>query len=145
MAFTSLSAVAATTTTLNLKGSIASLLEIAIAAETLATNLPMDSAVSAQKVGTVTERSNSGSGYQVSASSQNSGKLVRTGDNLNFVNYQLSYNNANITLSSTPTVISTNSLRGVFSRDLKITYSKPVDFMPAGEYSDTVTLTIAAN
>jgi hypothetical protein len=141
----SVSSMAATTATLNLKGIIPVILDISVAAETLATNLPLDQAVNAQKVGTVTERSNSGTGYKVSASSANGGKLVRTGDTSSFITYQMSYSSNTIALNTTPTQIAKSSARGQFNRDLRISYSKPADYTASGEYTDTVTLTIAAN
>lgn len=145
IALISLSAFAGTTATLNLKGVIAPLLDVSVVAETLATNLPLDQAVNSQKVGKVVEKSNSSSGYKVSVSSQNGGKLVRAGDNTSFVSYQLKYNNGNVTLNTSPSVISTNSQRGRFERDLHITYSQPAEYATAGEYTDVVTFTIAAN
>lgn len=139
------SSFAGTTATLNLKGVIAPILDISITQETLATALPLDQAVNKQKVGRLTEKSNHGAGYKIAASSQNAGKLVRSGDNSSFINYQLFYNNAAIALNTTPAVISTHSVRGTNNRDLSITYSKPADYMAAGEYSDVVTFTISAN
>lgn len=145
LSITSISAFSATSATLNLKGIILPILDISIEAETLATSLPLDQAVNNQKVGKVIEKSNSGSGHKVSVSSQNGGKLVRTGDSSSFINYQLSYNNGNIPLNTNPSQISTNSQKGQFERDLRISYSKPSDYSPSGEYSDIVTFTISAN
>lgn len=145
LTLTSFSVFGATSATLNLKGTILPVLDISIEAETLATSLPLDQAVNNQKVGKVVEKSNSGSGYKVSASSQNGGKLVRSGDSSSFINYQLSYNNGNIPLNTNPSQIATNSQRGQFDRDLKISYSKPSDYMASGEYADVVTFTISAN
>lgn len=141
----SISTWGATTAVLNLKGVVAENLELEIVPETLATNLPLDQAVTNQKVGTVREKSNIKDGYKVSVSSQNGGKLVRSGDAANFVTYQLIYNGQVINLSSTPTVIYTNASRGQFLRDLNITYSRPAEDMAAGDYADTVTFSITPN
>lgn len=145
LALAAFSVSAGTTATLNLKGVIAQLMDVSVEAETLATNLPLDQAVNDQKVGKVVEKSNSATGYRVSVSSQYGGKLVLTGDNSNFINYQLKYNNNSIPLTTSPFVISTNAQRGRFERDLHITYSQPSEYAAAGEYTDVVTFTIAAN
>src|SRR5688572_24186312 len=114
----SLQSMAATTATLNLKGVIAPILDISVSPETLATNLPLNTGVTKQKIAKLVEKSNSASGYKVSATSQNGSKLVRTGDAASFVNYQLSYNNGgDVTLTTTASVLNTNSQRGQFERD----------------------------
>lgn len=141
----STAAFAGTSATLGLKGTIAPLLDISVAAEPLATSLPLDQAVNSQKVGVVTAKSNSGVGFKISVASQNSGKLVRSGDANSFVQYQLSYNGSNVALNPSPAQIESNLQRGVFDRDLRISYAKPADYMAAGDYTDVVTFTISAN
>jgi len=146
LTLTTASAFAGTTASLVLKGVIAPILDISLTSESLATNLPLDQQVSNQKVGTLTEKSNSGSGYKVTALSTNRGKLVRGNDSANGIDYQLTYNGNSVTLSSsTASTVGTYSSRGSSDRELKISYSKPADYLPAGEYTDTVTFTIAAN
>lgn len=142
LSFVTLSAFAGTSATLTLKGAIAPILDIAVGPEALATSLPLDQAVTNQKVGTVIEKSNNHGGYKVSVSSQNRGKLKF--DDENSVNYSLKYGNSEINLSAPSSVVATHAGQGEFSHDLKISYSKPSEYLAAGEYSDVVTFTISA-
>jgi uncharacterized protein (UPF0333 family) len=145
LTLTSLSGMAATSADLILKGIIPLNLEISIVHETLASNLDLTRQVSNEKVATLTEKSNSASGYKIKAKSTNAGKLVNASDVNSFVNYSLTYNGSGVSLNSSPVEIySTSNLRGTYTKDLKISYNQPSN-LSAGTYQDTVQFTIEAN
>ena len=135
---------AATQADLILKGVVAPILDISIAHETVASNLDLSQQASSVKVATLTEKSNYAQGYKVKAKSTNAGKLVNTVDVNSFVNYSLTYNGSPISLSSSPTQISTNNQKGTFTRELKVSYNQPSN-LSAGSHEDTVQFTIEAN
>ena len=141
----SFSTFAATQADLLLKGSVAPILEISIAHETVAGNLDLSQAANAVKVATLTEKSNYSTGYKIKAASANSGKLVNTIDANSFVNYTLTYAGNNVPLSTSPTqVYQTANLRGTYAKELKISYTQPSS-LSAGSFEDTVQFTIMAN
>ena len=136
---------AATSADLILRGVVAPILEVSIAHEPLASSLPLDRQVNNEKVGTITETSNSATGYKIKARSANAGKLVNTSHINSFVNYSLTYAGNNVPMNSSATqVYTTSNLRGTYSKDLKISYNQPSN-LSAGSYEDTVTFTIEAN
>lgn len=136
---------AGTQADLLLKGSVAPILDISIASESVATNLDLSQAASNVKVATVTEKSNYYSGYKIKALSVNGGKLVNTNDSNSFVKYSLTYNGSSMSLNTSATQIySTSSLKGTFSKEVKISYSQPGN-LSAGSHEDTVQFTIEAN
>jgi hypothetical protein len=137
---------AATTATLQLKGTIAPILSIAIAPETIATSLPLDTSQTNTKIATVTERSNNSNGYSVTIVSTNLGKLVRNATT--FVNYTMTYDNQVISLGSP----SGSTFSNVFTnaapvnKDIKISYTALNENLAvSGDYVDVVTFTITAN
>ncbi|EPZ51977.1 hypothetical protein M902_1800 [Bacteriovorax sp. BAL6_X] len=137
---------AATSGTLVLKGQVPAQLSISVTAEAMASALPLDITQVDSKVATVNEVSNSNSGYTVSFSSANLGKLVHNSVSSSSINYALSYDGNAVDLTTTdvftfPTAASVN-----VDKDLAISYTG-VDHqnLIQGEYADTVTLTIAAN
>lgn len=141
----SFSTMAATQADLILKGIVSPILEISIAHETVASNLDLSQAANSVKVATLTEKSNYHTGYKIKAKSSNGGKLKNTSDANSFVNYSLTYDGSNVPLNTSASqVYSTSNLKGTFTKELKITYSKPSD-LSAGSYEDTVQFTIEAN
>jgi hypothetical protein len=139
----STSAFASTTATLLLKGSIAPVLEVSVAPETLASNLPLDIAQTNTKIGTVTERSNSRTGYKVTITSQNAGKMKL--DNDNSLSYQLTYDGQAVTLTQPQTFAFPFTSSAPVTRDVKINYQAAPSSLPTGDYTDTLTFTIAVN
>lgn len=136
---------AATEAHLILKGVVAPVLDISLTHETAASNLDLSTAASNVKVATLTETSNYHSGYKIKAKSTNGGKLVNLSDVNSFVNYSLTYNGSTVALNTSPTQIySTTSLKGTFTKELKISYNQPTN-LSAGSYEDLVQFTIEAN
>jgi hypothetical protein len=138
-------AFAGTSVDLVLKGVIAPILELSLAADPNAQNLPLDQSPSNLKVGTLTEKSNYAQGYKIKAKSTNGGKLVNGSDQNISISYSMTYDNSGISLSTSPSQIyTTANLKGTFTKDLKISYSVPAN-PAAGTYTDTVQFTIEAN
>lgn len=135
----------ATSGTLILKGQVSELLSITVTPETIAASLPLDASQSDTKVATVNEKSNSSTGYKVSVASANKGKLVRTGGSETFA-YSLKYNGNSVNLASTQEYTFTSGAAVDTDKDVTISYTgQSAQTMVAGEYSDTLTFTIAAN
>ncbi len=133
---------AATTATLQLKGTIAQALDISIVPETLATSLNLTQNASSLKVATINEKSNSNTGYKVTVSSLNSGKL-KNGTFL--FSYTLGYNSQQLNLASPQTQTYAVAAHNV-TKDVTISFTGIAqDALVAGDYTDTVTFTIAAN
>ena len=145
LSLTTLTSMAASTATLLLKGVVPQVLSIAVTAEPLAINLPLATTQSNQKIATVNEKSNSNTGYKVTISSANQGKLVRSGGSQQFP-YSMTYNDQTINLSSAVVLTNTTPSSVSVNKDLDISYTGvPNEQMVAGDYVDTLTFTIAAN
>lgn len=145
LTLTSISTFAATTGTLLFKGTVPQVLSVAVTTETIATSLPLDTSQTNTKIATVQEKSNSQTGYKVTISSTNQGKLVRTGGSEQFA-YSMSYNNATLNLNSSVVLTNPASSAVSVNKDVRITYTGvPNEQMVAGDYVDTLTFTIAAN
>lgn len=145
LALATLNSMAATTGTLLLKGTVAPKLSIEVTPEAIASTLPLDISQTSTKVATVREKSNSNTGYKVTISSSNLGNLKRSSGTELFP-YTLKYNNVALNLAS-PVVNSHSAAANVnVTKDVAISYTGvPAEDMVAGDYTDTVTFTIAAN
>lgn len=139
----SLSAFAGTSATLLLKGTIAPVLNIAVTPEPQAATLDLTTTQSNTKVATVQEKSNSSSGYKVTISSQNLGVLK---NNTHTFIYSLSYNGVPLNLASPVTQTAGASAAVTANKNVNISYTGvPAEQLVAGDYTDTITFTIAAN
>ncbi|MGE3611696.1 MAG: fimbrial protein [Bacteriovoracaceae bacterium] len=141
---TSFSALAGPTGSLLVKGVVPQILDVLVSGESIASNLPLNTTQTNTKIATIQEKSNSASGYKITISSANSGKLVRNGGSQIF-NYTMSYNGQPLTLTS-PVVLNNPGAAAVTtSKNLNISYSGvPHDQLVAGDYLDTITFAIAA-
>lgn len=115
------------------------------------TNLNIEGGETARLVGTVSERSNSFTGYKISMSSLNGSKLVNAADVSGNTNtaYTVSYddNASYVSLTSSAQVVKTvSSLTALttVSSNVKVNVTAKAG-APAGTYSDTITISIAAN
>lgn len=146
LALTTTAAFAATSGTLLLKGTVPRSISIEVTAESIAANLPLNTTQNNTKVAVVNEKSNSNTGYKVSVSSSNQGKLVHQSVASSTVNYTLRYNSNAVNLASGQTfTYATGGLANV-NRNVDISYTGvPHESLVEGQYSDTVTFTIAAN
>ncbi len=139
----SFSAFAGTTATLLLKGQIAQQLNISVSPESSASALNLSTTQANTKVATVQEKSNSDTGYKVTISSQNLGVLKNSTHS--FV-YALSYDGTPLNLASPVVRSYTASAAVTVNKNVNISYTGvPADQLVAGDYTDTITFTIAAN
>lgn len=136
-------AFSATTATLLLKGTVAPVLEVSTTSETVAANLPFESAQTNLKIGTVIERSNSLSGYQITITSANLGHLQN--DSANYVVYTLTYDGQAVNLIAQQSFTFPFVSAAPVERDLRISYSQPSEDLAAGDYTDTLTFMISVN
>lgn len=136
---------AATTGTLLLKGQVGQVLSISVAAEAIASTLPLDVTQLDTKVATINEKSNSSTGYKVTVSSANLGSLKRTSGTELFP-YSLKYGGQQVNLSAAQSFSYPTSATVDVNKDVTIAYTGvPAGSMVAGEYVDTVTFEISAN
>jgi spore coat protein U-like protein len=123
--------------TIQLKGNVA--LSCTIAVQDLNQSLALKAGETAKTVGSVTETCNSGSGYKITLASANAGKL-KSG---NFtIDYSVNYDGQGGALTSQMVVDRATAQFGKKS-DLKVTIAASDQYI-AGDYADTVTVTIAA-
>lgn len=93
-------------------------------------------------VGSVTEQCNAGNGYTVSVSSANSGTLRSSGTGTNAVAYSLSYDQ---TTAGKNGALTTDRAASPQGRQSNLSVSLPGNAQAAaGQYQDTVTISIAA-
>ena len=138
-------ALAATTGTLLLKGQVGQVLSISVAAEAIASTLPLDVTQQNTKVATINEKSNSSTGYKVKITSANLGNLKRTSGTELFP-YSLKYSGTQVNLAGSQTFSFPTSATVDVNKDVSVSYTGvPASSMIAGEYVDTVTFEIAAN
>ncbi len=124
--------------TIQLKGNVA--LSCTIAVQDLNQSLALKAGETAKTVGSVTETCNSGSGYKITLASANAGKL-KSG---NFtINYTVSYDNGSAGSLTSQMVIDRATAQFGKKSDLKVTVPASDQYI-AGDYADTVTVTIAA-
>lgn len=139
-------AYAATSGNLLLKGTVPELLSIAITPESIASSLPLDVTQSDTKVATVNEKSNSNTGYNVSISSTNLGKLVHSSVSSSFINYSLKYDGSAVDLANGDSFTFSSAASVDTNKDIQISYTGMAhESLIQGVYSDTVTFTISAN
>ncbi|MFV3131224.1 spore coat protein U domain-containing protein [Niveispirillum sp. KHB5.9] len=123
--------------TIQLKGTVA--LSCTIAVQDLGQSLALKAGETNKTVGSVTETCNSGNGYKITLASANAGKL-KSG---NFtINYSVAYDSFSGALTSQAVVDRATAQFGKKS-DLKVTVAASDQYI-AGDYADTVTVTIAA-
>lgn len=138
---------AATTGTLNLIGIIPKKVEITVTPKAAASTLDLTTTATDLSVATVTGKSNVLLGYKITITSANLGKLINSGSAsplANEVAYTMKLDAAAVTLTA-PTVLNFTGL-APFSKDVNISYTgvDAADYKE-GNYTDTVTFSIAAN
>lgn len=148
-------ALAASSATLVLQGSVGSVNNISVAADgTNNTQLNITGGESAKSVGTATETSNDVNGYKIYLSSDNGGQLRLNGTNTSqYASYTVAYNGG---AAVTPPVAATATdgvlVKTVSSLTAQTTATSgiavDVTAVPnavAGTYSDTLTVSIVGN
>jgi hypothetical protein len=148
---TTMAGLAQTSGNLTISGTVANQTTIAIAPQAGYNNLDIASGTTDQVVAQVTERSNSRNGYTVTLTSANAGtgsqaSLNGTAGNSDVVNYSMEYDGVGVTLSGGSAQVTNASGRtpqaGVV-KALSVTFA--ASWVNTDTYSDTLTLTIAAN
>lgn len=149
LASLSLNAFSATTGNLYLKGIVPKKLSILITPSTGAntpTALNLEQSATNMLVAVASERSNSFSGYKVSADSLNDGKLINTTYPSVNIAYSLTYDGQVVNLSQSSVVKSKPNSVNSAESDIRISYvGVPHQNRIEGTYTDVVTFTIAAN
>lgn len=141
------SSFASTTDNLLINGIVPSELSLKIRANNKASNLNLSASPVNLKIATITEKSNSSTGFKITAKSQN-GSLLKNGS-FDELSYLVSYDGGpQTTLLTSDQILKNESFSGPYlnKSDLRITYSgKPAVEMVEGTYSDIITFTISAN
>lgn len=137
--------------TLVISGTVLAINELEITPNADATALNITGGETNKLVATVSERSNSFTGYKITMKSANASKLVNAADSSGntFTPYTVTYNNdpTVITLTTADQVVKTQaslSALTTVSSDVKVSVTAKAG-APAGTYSDTITISIAAN
>jgi hypothetical protein len=143
----SFSTQAATVGTLNLIGIIPKKVEITVTPKPAASTLDLTTTATNLSVATVTGKSNVLLGYKITIASANLGKLINSGSAtplLNEVAYTMKLDAATVALTA-PTVLNFTGL-APFTKDVTVSYTGvAAEDYKEGNYTDTVTFTIAAN
>lgn len=149
---TALTSLAQSSANLTIRGTVANNTSIAVAEQAGYNALPIEAGCVDQTVANVTEKSNSRTGYAVVLSSLNAGTGSQaflkgvTAGNTDTVNYSIKYQGVSVSLSSGEAEVTTATARtpqaGV-TKTLAVTV--PASWVNTDTYSDTLTLTIAAN
>lgn len=121
-------------------------ISISVVAENITSALDLTTTQTNLKLAIINEKSNSKTGYKVTVTSANRGKLKRA-DGSEVFAYTLKLDGSNISLSSASGTTFTRSQSTPINinRIVTISYTgKSVETMTEGSYSDTVTFNIAA-
>lgn len=142
-------ALAATTGTLNLSGTVAVVSELTVTANgSNNSSLDIVNGESNKLVGSATETSNNLAGYKIKLSSTNGGELRNTTDSSKMTTYKVSYNgDTPATPSTTATTVKNVSSLGALTTEIS-EIRVDVDAAStaaAGTYTDTLTLSIESN
>lgn len=136
----------ATSGSITISGAVPGATAITVTSQTGYNNLDLTASPVNLQVASIREVNNTANGYSVSLTSANAGQLKNGASGLA---YTAKYNNVSVSLSTTPSVITTgapsNSVVNVV-KPFTISYTgAAADTMLAGTYSDTLTFTISAN
>lgn len=137
-------ALAGSQTTLPLKGKINLLLGIDITPTAAASTLNLTQSQTGLKVATGHLYSNSSTGFKVTVSSANQGRLKRISGS-EYFNYTMKFGTIPVNLSSTTPIEYTYGGILNYSDDISVSYTGlPAANLVAGDYTDTITFTISA-
>lgn len=127
-----------------LRGTVPRVLELEINNEIITSNLPLNITQNNVLIAQVIEKSNSNTGYTISITSVNQGRLVHETNPLESIVYTLQYNGQPVNLTSPQTFL--DLTKGRKTRDLTISYiGIEQESMLEGQYSDNITFSITAN
>jgi hypothetical protein len=138
---------AASSFTIALSGSVSATCSLTVTTASAASSLAVTTKVTNTTIATVVERSNASSGYTVTLSSANGWMLKGSSENLA---YTLSYGGTAVDTStaagvaSTITNASTTTASAGVTKSLAISFDGAASLLPSGDYTDTLTISIAA-
>ncbi|MBC7713945.1 MAG: fimbrial protein [Rhizobacter sp.] len=144
---TTADAYSATTSTILLQSIVPKKVAITITPVSVASALDLSTTQADLKVASVNESSNSKTGYKVTITSANLGKLKRT-DGSEVFAYSLKYGGSSVGLSTAAGSSFTNASASIVNanKDLNVSYTGVTpESMIEGTYQDTLTLNIASN
>lgn len=136
----------ATTSTILLQSVVPKKVAISVTPVSVASALDLSTTQADLKVATVNEQSNSKTGYKVTITSANLGKLKRT-DGADVFSYSLKYGGSSVGLSTVAGSVFTNPSASIVNvnKDLNVSYTGVTpESMIEGSYQDTLTLSIAS-
>jgi len=140
IALTSGTAAAQSTGTITLNGTVVESCTVGVTDSSAALDLVGGESNTA--VGAVVETCNSGDGYTVTLTSANSGRLTSSAPGSTPIAYTVAYDGQSAALSSALT-LTRNDARFNQSRNLAVSLTGSNQYI-AGDYADTITVTIAA-
>lgn len=149
---TGLTSLAATTGSIIPSGTVATSTSITVTSHAGYNTLDIATGFTDTVIASVNEKCNKKNGYTVTLQSANAGSTAQanlsgTGDNTDTVNYSMKYGGTAVTLSSGSATVTSATAKtngsGV-DKDLSVTISSGI-WVNTDTYSDTLTLTIAAN
>lgn len=142
----STTAFAVSTGTLTISGTVVAINDIVITPVNN-TTLNIIGGETDRKVADVSETSNSSTGYKILMSSLNSSKLVNGSAATKSTAYKVSYQNGTyVSLTSSDQVVKTTSTSELVTDSSSVRVNVTAyATAPAGTYSDTITISIAAN
>ena len=139
---------AASSGTLTISGTVLPVNDIVISPTAEATNLNITGGETNELVATVAETSNNLTGYKISMSSANESKLKHSVDGSKTTTYTVSYDGAAaVSLTASPAIVkNVSSLSGLTTDTSNVNVNVAAyPLAPAGNYSDVITISIAAN
>ena len=139
---------AQTTGTISLSGTVVEVNYIEVFQSELAMNLNVTEGETAAKVATVSEHSNSPTGYTIYMNSVNDSNLVNIWDMTKATAYMVSYDGgAPMSLGTTDSAVKVvGSLDGLTTDDSEVVLSVDGNMSASpGDYTDLITVSIAAN
>jgi hypothetical protein len=135
----------ATTCSVLLTGTISKKLEIAT--DTAIANLDLTTSAADVAIANISEITNSKTGYKVTVSSTNGGKLNNSSSS-EFLAYTLKYGTQTVSLVSSAAITLTNitsSTNATVVKPLKISYTAPAISLGEGSYTDSLLFSITSN
>lgn len=147
LAFAAQVGYASTVGSITIQGVVPQTLSIIVSGVSPYSALDLTTSQTDLMVALVSEQSNSKTGYTVTVSSLNGGKLMNSNSSSSYVTYTAKYGNGSSFNLSSTTTITNQSNPGIYNMTapFKVTYTgQPATNMLEGTYSDTLTFTIAA-
>lgn len=136
---------AAPTGTLLLKSTVSKIHSLEVNPTTLASTLPLEASQANSEVATVKVKSNSPTGYKITITSANLGRLVHETNTLSVMPYTLTYDNNAVNLVSGTVFNFPGNSPNARNDKVRISYTGvPYSNLQQGEYTDTVTFTISS-